>query len=202
MKNNTLTTLEPIPTAGLNASIAALDAAIEAMQVREEAPTGGTAFVIDSESAANWYIRRLVRIDQEKATVKAQAAQRIAELDADKSRLEFLYQSQLEAWAHEEAGRRRRKTITLQNGTVSIRMVPEHVRITDAEASLAYVQSLGEEGRHLIVNRDPILYEFAWKQRAQGILTETGTVPPGCEFVPARESVSIKTAKEKESIEG
>jgi hypothetical protein len=218
---NTLPTLEPIPTEGLDASLATLDATIEAMRdqgidlsdaplVRthtpvspgspltwpQDMPATKETFVIDSERAANWYIRKMVQFDQEKATIKAQAAQRITELDADKSRLEFFYKGQLEAWAHEEAERRRRKTITLQNGTVKITTVPAHVKVSDQSAAIesGIFPDLVTEEIKTIKRIDSV----GFAARALKLVEAGDSLPDGCEWIPTRESVSIKTAKEKE----
>jgi hypothetical protein len=78
------------------------------------------AFVIEDEKAANWFLGKLANIRAEQARVKAQAEKRIAELETDYSAFSGRFMPQLEAWAKEESTRRRRKTVTLMQGTVSI----------------------------------------------------------------------------------
>jgi hypothetical protein len=170
----------------------------------EEVPTGGTAYVIDSEGAANWYLKKLTLWEAEKAILKAQYEQRVAEIDADKKRLEHLYQGQLEAWAREEAERRRRKTVTMPMGTISFRTVPAHVKVIDAEAALAFLETFPAESihRNLIIPQPAKIDTKGYAALAEDHLNENGSLPGGCDYVPERENVSIKTAKAKEGVEG
>ncbi len=163
----------------------------------EEIPTGGTAFVIDSEGAANWYLKKITLWTAEKAILKAQYEQRMKEIDADQKRLEGFYLSQVEAWARAEGETRRRKTITLPYGTVSFRTVPAHVKVIDQEAALAMASKFGEE---YVTPQPAKLDTKAWQDHVQDALETHGVLPEGsgCDFIPARESVTIKTAKEKE----
>jgi hypothetical protein len=164
----------------------------------EEVPTGQkTAFIIDSESAASWFVGKIAEKEELKARIKAQAAQRVLEIDADINRLKFIYQSQLEAWAHEEATRRRRKTITLPLGTVKITTVSAHVKITDKDAALGHAQTLGEGFFSLV----PTLDTAAYAKHAEEVLEKDGIVPAGCDFIPTRESVSYGVAKPKEKTD-
>jgi hypothetical protein len=163
----------------------------------EEKPDGKTAFVIDSEQGASWFVGKIAEKEELKARVKAQAAQRVLEIDADITRLKFIYQSQLEAWAHEEATRRRRKTITLPLGTVKITTVTAHVKITDKESALEHAQTLGEGFFSLV----PTLDTAAYAKHAEEVLEKDGIVPAGCDFIPTRESVSYGVAKPKEKAE-
>ena len=65
-------------------------------------------FRVTDESSACWVLRRLAAIEAEAALVKAQAARRVEELTADRARLLGRFSSELEAWARQEAQRRRR----------------------------------------------------------------------------------------------
>jgi phage host-nuclease inhibitor protein Gam len=161
----------------------------------EEVPTGQkTAFVIDSEQGASWFVGKIAEKEELKARIKAQAAQRVLEIDADIARLKNLYDTQLFAWAQEEATRRRRKTITLPLGTVKITTVPAHVKITDKESALEHAQTLGEGFFSLV----PTLDTTAYAKHAEEVLEKDGIVPAGCDFIPARENISYGVAKPKE----
>jgi phage host-nuclease inhibitor protein Gam len=160
-------------------------------------PDGQKAsFIIENESGANWYLKKITLWDAEKAILKAQYEQRIAEIDADRKRLDSFYLSQVETWARGEQETRRRKTITLAYGTVSFRTVPAHVKVIDAEAALAEASKFGEE---YIIPQPAKLDTKAWQDHVQSALEVHGVLPEGsgCDFIPARESVSIKIAKEK-----
>jgi phage host-nuclease inhibitor protein Gam len=161
----------------------------------EEVPTGQkTAFVIDSEQGASWFVGKIAEKEELKARIKAQAAQRVLEIDADIARLKNIYDVQLFAWAQEEATRRRRKTITMPLGTVSLRTVPAHVKITDKESALEHAQTLGEGFFSLV----PTLDTTAYAKHAEEVLEKDGIVPAGCDFIPARENISYGVAKPKE----
>jgi phage host-nuclease inhibitor protein Gam len=169
---------------------------------QEEKPEGqNVPFVIDSETGANWYLRKMNLFDAEKAILKAQYEQRIAEIDADKKRLENLYQGQLEAWARREGETRRRKTITLPMGTISFRTVPAHVKLCDIDAAINEVKEWDNQQMRDAANlTEKIVWEIdkkAYLEMAQEQIETNGVTLPGCEWIPTRESVSIKTATKK-----
>jgi hypothetical protein len=163
----------------------------------EEKPEGAAAFVIDSESAANWYLKKITLMQAEKDILKAQYEQRVKEIDTDKARLETMYQSQLEAWARREQETRRRKTITLGYGTVSFRTVPAHVKVSDIDAAIEHAQTLGEGFVFSVVKLDTAAYAKHCEKAMQEGENPNGVTLPGCEWIPTRESVSIKTATKK-----
>jgi len=62
-------------------------------------------FCINSETRANWLLRKIANLDTEKARVKAQAEAILKELDTDREGLLYLYGSQLEAFTRQELER-------------------------------------------------------------------------------------------------
>ena len=144
-------------------------------------------FRVTDESSACWVLRRLAAIEAEAALVKAQAARRIEELAADRNRLLARFSSELEAWARQEAQRRRRRSVTLMYGTLAFRSVPARLEIADAQAAADVALTLG-----LVKPASADL--AAYRKRAEEALGETGELLPGVALVEARESFSVRVA--------
>lgn len=161
-------------------------------------PKDGTRFVIDSEGAADWYLGKLAGIDAEAERIKANTARRLQELTTDREALVQRFGSELTAWAKDEAERRRRKTVTLMNGSVSFRAIGARLVIdNDADAlqtarlvcpSAVTVETIEKLDRAVLV------------AKAQEALDTTGEILPGIRLIEASESVKV-TAGAKESKE-
>lgn len=163
----------------------------EAPNVTTEAPR----FCIDDVSKANWYLRKLARIESERALVKAQADEMLRALDAAAARLKALHEADLQAWAKEELERQggRRKSLPLLFGTVAFRTVPASLRVTGSREAIEHARAEGWE----VVKTVETLDSEAYKQQAAAVLHETGEILPGVEIVPERESFSVKFGKGK-----
>jgi hypothetical protein len=161
----------------------------------EETPTEQrAAYIIEDLKGANWYAKKQALIDWEIATIKAQATERVKQLESDRKRLENLYKAQFESVIFAEAEKRRGKTVTLDFATVSIRTVPAHVKISNEEEAIAHARSIGDGFVSLV----PTLDTTAYRKHAETVLETDGTIPAGCEWIAARESVTIKTTKSGE----
>ena len=181
-------------------TLAALDAAsrdLSGINFPTQAEVEGAApaaaapkFTIDSESAANWLLGKLASIDAEAARIKAQAEARANELRTDRERLLSRFGSELEAFARQEAERRRRKTISLLQGSLSFRTVPSKLVISDGEAAFVNARTVCPEAiiEQTTVRLDTAAYiAFA---EATGDLT-------GIDRQPEREAFKIDTAGPK-----
>jgi hypothetical protein len=165
-----------------------------------EAPeTAPERFTIDSESAAAWYLRKLGTIDSEIEAIKAATLQRVEELQADRAGLERRFGGELEAWAREEAERRRRKTVTvpLAGMAVSFRTVAPRLEIepqkaTEIAFTLGFVTPPGE----------PVADLGAFKAHAEKVFGETGELLPGVRRTEERESVKVGPIKPPKRGEG
>lgn len=157
--------------------------------VTTEAPR----FCIDSREKANWYLKKLARIENERALVKAQAEEIVRGLDADAARLRALHEADLQAWAKDELERMggRKKTLPLLFGTVAFRTVPAALRVVGSAEAAEYAKSQGWE----VVTTVEKLDAEGYKQQAAAALHETGEVLPGVEIVAERESFSVKFGK-------
>ena len=153
--------------------------------------TNEKPFTVDSEGAANWVLKRLAAVEDEARRIKAQTAQRLAELKADGDRLHARFDSELEAFARDEAARRRRKTITLQQGTLSLRAQAERLIITDASEALRHATAHKDEFADAFLSR---FDEAAYKALAERAIETTGEMLPGVAREEARDVFTIRTA--------
>ena len=148
-------------------------------------------FIINSEKRVNWYLRKQANTTAEIARIKAQTAQRIAELEADAARLRHLYEPQVQEWGKAERVRRRRQNITLEQGTLAFRAHGSGLRVVDAAAAIeharaAYPAVVSVETREKFD-------AAAYLAHAQ----ERGELLPGVEAVPAGEAFTIRFPRAK-----
>lgn len=147
-----------------------------------------TEFHITDESSACWVLRRLAAIEAEQALVTTQAKRRVEELEADRNRLMGRFGAELEAWAREEAERRRRRSVTTLYGTLAFRTVPARLEVTDPQSAADVAITLG-----LVKPAAPDL--VAYKKRAEEALATTGELLPGVGMSEARESFAVRLAR-------
>jgi hypothetical protein len=161
------------------------------------------AYIIEDIKGCNWYAKKIALFEWEIATLKAQTAERIKQIEADRARLENFYKAQFESVIFAEAEKRRRKTVTLDFASVSIRTVPAHAKVSNEEEAMKHALQLEAEAqakgeRHgFILPRPDVLYTMAYQTYAQRLAEAGESLPPGTEWIPTRESVSIKTAQKK-----
>ena len=150
-----------------------------------------TAFRIDTDEKANWYLRKLANIEAEKARVTEQAEKILSQLQADADRLTFMFGSQLETYARmkmQENGGKRRSVSWLQ-GTVSFRSVAASWRITDTSAALAYAKQHAPELVSTTTTERLKAQDYTTAALAR--LDATGELLPGVDSTPAHETVKI-----------
>ena len=154
-------------------------------------PTDKTdLFVIDSESRADWYLGKLASIEAEKARIKAQAETRLAELSSDAAALRFQFEAQAREWAKGEADKRRRKSVTLLNGTFAFTTFKAGFKVTDEAAAIAHARETLPELVTLetqTIERERF-DKAAYLQAAQ----DTGEVLPGLDSFPAGETFAVR----------
>lgn len=154
-----------------------------------EAEERGERFTINSDQAANWLLRKLANIEAEKARVQAQAAAIIKQLDQDVDNLKRVYEGELVDYARRklaESGRGRR-TLHLLQGSVSLRLVPASVRVSDPFTALEYAK----QAAPTLIRRQETIDMQAFQRLAAKQLQETGSLLPGTETTPARETHRI-----------
>lgn len=149
-------------------------------------------FHIDSDGAANWYLRKLANIEAEKARVKAQAEAILTRLDCDAEGLRHLYQSELEAFCRSKIAqeKHRRKSVLFLQGTCQFRTLPARVVIRDPKAALDYARKHLPDAVRVQESLDTDAYRAA--------IAATGELLPGSDREPERESFTLsfgKTAK-------
>jgi hypothetical protein len=144
-------------------------------------------FTIDTEEKANWLLSKLAGIQAEKVRITEQAKKRTAELDADYTRLLGRFSADLEAWARQEAERRRRRSVTLLHGTLAFRTVPASLRVGDPTDALTTARLVCPSAVETVETLDKKAFLDFAKQR----MKETGELLPGIEKTEAKEAFSI-----------
>lgn len=141
------------------------------------------AFHVTDEKSANWYLRKLATLDNEKARILAQTEKMIAELDSDRDGLKFLYEGELQEFVRQELARKggRKKTLNLLQGTCAFRSVPASVKVADPNAALEYARA---NNLPCIETTERVNAE-AYKKLAAGKML------PGMDTTPERENFTV-----------
>lgn len=155
-------------------------------------------FVIDSETRADWYLGKLATIDAEAERIKANTARRLQELTTDRESLVQRFGDQLTVWAKGEAERRRRKTVTLSNGSIAFRAMPSRLVIDNDADALQTAKLVCPDA--VTVETVEKLDRAALVAKAQETMESTGELLPGIKLMEASESIKV-TAGAKEPKE-
>ena len=155
-------------------------------------PATAEPFVVNDEKSANWYLRKLANLAGEQQRVQTQAAQIVAQLEADADGLKRLYEGELQNYVRQtlSAGGNRRKSIILMQGTCSFRTVPAGFRLTDANAALRFAKECGG-----MLKTVESLDAEAYRAAADHALEAYGELYPGMETTPEREAFSVRFGK-------
>jgi phage host-nuclease inhibitor protein Gam len=145
-------------------------------------------FHIDSEAKANWLLGKLADIEAEKARIKVQADQRTKELDSDRESLLCRFSEELEAWSRQEAERRRRRTVTLMQGSVSFRIIPASIKVGEYTDALTTARAVCPTA----VQTATTLDKKAFVDFARNHFETTGELLPGVERTTEREAFTVK----------
>jgi phage host-nuclease inhibitor protein Gam len=150
-------------------------------------------FHIDSDSAAEWLLRKLANIETEKARIQAQAAKMVRQLDADAQRLKHLYEGELLDYCRRRLAEKgnRRRSVTFLQGTVAFRTVAPSVKVSDPAAALVYAHDNGLPAVKTVVTLDAAAYRAQAEQHRQ----ETGELLPGIETTPEHEEHRLTFGK-------
>lgn len=161
---------------------------VERSEVQEQGEEA--KFEINDVGAANWYLKTLRNLENEKATIQAQTAAMLRSLDAEINRLRFRFEPQFQGWVEQELARRgsRSKTLLLHQGTAAFRTVPASLRVLSSRDALDYARAQGWE----LIKTVESLDAEGYKSRAAVVQSQTGEVLPGLEVIAARESFSVR----------
>ena len=151
-------------------------------------------FHIDSDQAAEWFLRKLANIETEKARITAQAAEMVRQLDCDAQRLRHFYEGELLDYARRKLAVQgnRRRSLTFFQGTVAFRTVAPSVKVSNPAAALVYAQENGLPAVKTVVTLDAAAYRAA----ADAHMQETGELLPGLETTPEHETHRFTFGKE------
>jgi hypothetical protein len=165
-----------------------------ATDITREAWNRAEQFHINSDSAAEWLLRKLANIEGEKARVQFQSAQICKDLDTEAQHLRQLYEGELLDYCRRklsQAGNRRRSVAFLQ-GSVAFRSVAASVRVSDQSAAVTYAQAAAPALVRSVVTLDAAGY----RDQAVKHLQETGELLPGVERTPEHETHRLTFGKE------
>jgi phage host-nuclease inhibitor protein Gam len=143
-------------------------------------------FHIDSDTAAEWLLRKLANIDAEQKRVQAQAAAIVAQLEGDAQRLKHLYEGELLNYCRRTLAAKgnRRRSVTFLQGTVAFRTVAPSVKVCDLAAALAHAQAAVPA----LVRTQIALDAAGYRDQAAKHFRETGELLPGCDSTPEHET--------------
>jgi phage host-nuclease inhibitor protein Gam len=166
---------------------------IDHLDTDAQETTDRQQFHIDSDSAAEWLLRRLANIEAEKARITAQAAEMVRQLDSDAQRLRHLYEGELLDYCRRKMaeGGNRRRSCTFLQGTVAFRYVGPSVKVADPAAALVYAQDSGLPAVKTVVTLDAAVY----RAEAERHMQETGELLPGVETTPEHETHRLTFGK-------
>jgi len=152
-----------------------------------EADPDPTTFVLDSEQKVNWLLSKLAALEGERLRIKAQYEERLRQVETDEDGLHARFDADLERFARERLEGSKRKSLTLLQGTLAFRRVPQSYRVADPGAALDYVEQAGLEGLTRVE-----LIAADYRKLAVQAMEDTGELLPGIDRTPERESFSIR----------
>ena len=157
-------------------------------------------FEIKDAATANWYLKKLRNLENEKDTIRAQAATMIKALDTEIHALEFRFGKQMETFVRGELDRRggRSKTLPLFQGTAAFRTVPASLRVRNVTEAIEHARAQGWDAIKTVETLDADRY----KKEAAAVRQETGELLPGIEVIQERENFTIKFAVAKDASGG
>jgi hypothetical protein len=154
-------------------------------------------FIIDSQEAAEWVLELFAKNREERARKEAQMLRRLEELDTDYNGLVAKFGPQLEAWGKEEAARRRRKTVTLDNGTITFRHQDAHLEIDNPSDAMTTARIVCPAAFVEETKTTEKFDKAAFLAYAQTRLDAEGEIIPGVKRVPEGDAFSIKIGAAK-----
>jgi hypothetical protein len=156
----------------------------------EELASTPAAFEVTDQQSAEWALRKIAGKRAEIDLVKAQAAALIAGLQRDLDGFEGRFVPQLEAWAAEQLGGGKSRTVKTLCGSLSFRTVPARLSVAGMEDAL--------QTARLTCPSAVIVAETLDKRRFLESATQhfeaTGELLPGIERTEERQSFSLKFA--------
>jgi len=165
--------------------------AFETEESEQDAPAVRPQFSIESDSSAEWLLRKLANNAAEKIRITAQAHDILEALDADTADLMFRHGAALEHYCREKlaAEGNRRKSVRFLQGTCSFRYQGPAVRLKDHAAALLWAKK--NAPALVAVESVEKLDTDAFRQEADQIRTTTGELLPGVEYSEGGDSFSL-----------
>ena len=157
----------------------------------QDATTLPERFDIDTDSRAEWLLRKLANNDAEKIRVTQQVAEIVSALDADSADLLFKYGAALEAYCREKlaAGGNKRKSVRFLQGTCAFRHHAPAVRVKDPAAALQWAK----ENAPALVAVETVerLDADGFRDAAERLRAADGELLPGVEYSEGGDAFSL-----------
>lgn len=171
-------------------------ARFERLEMQREAPPvaetmSALAQTIISDAKADSLIDALASMDERQRRIKAQADAMCREIDNERKSLLFKHETDLREWALSNLKGKARSVKRLV-GTAAFRTVPGRVVVTSPDDALAYCRQWLPEAIRETVDVKAI---SPVDDIDQGTGEIVKTVPAGCEWIPSRETFTIRGAK-------
>jgi hypothetical protein len=157
--------------------------------IEQSGVASATPFVIDCEDKADWAIGKLAAIRAEQDRIRTNSAKRIEELDADYNKFFRKFGEALEMFARSEAQRRKRRTVTLMQGSLVLRASASRTIVADKVAALEIARTLCPEAIKTKITESVDSKEFL--RAAEEEKLRTGEVFDCIAVIPPGESFSI-----------
>lgn len=134
-------------------------------------------------------LSRIASIHEERERIKRQADARLRELDIDERQFWFLHTAEISEFVKVEALARKRKNVTLLNGTLRMKPTPEKWIVADKAAARDFAERMGV-GFKTVTSFD----ESTYKRDS----VDAGEVFPGIEKIEAGQELEFKLVKPRE----
>jgi hypothetical protein len=140
------------------------------------------------DAEADRLIDRLASMDERQRRIKAQADAMCREIDNERKSLLFVHETDLREWTLSKLKGKARSVKRLV-GTCAFRTVPGRVVVTNPDEALAFCRQWLPEAIRETVDVKALSSIEDIDQNTGEIVR---TVPTGCEWVPSRETFTVK----------
>lgn len=139
-------------------------------------------FTPDTPEKADWVLCKIADARARAARIRENMEMMAREAERDAERLEWQFGAALQAFARQETGGGRKKSVRLPNGVLGFRTKPAGVQIADTGAALAWARQ----------NLPTAVVETVDRKALTAALLETGEAVDFAAFTPIEEVFYIK----------
>lgn len=151
-------------------------------------------FHIVDDGGANWYLRKKAAFESERAVLNAQMKELFAEIDRNERDLDARYYAEFKDYAEKKIlAQGKPRNYKFFYATASLRDVPEHWTVTDAETAIRTAKLICPDALSEFTTVKTVLDKEKLFAKAAEIAKEKPV--PGVDLIPQRDSFSIKFPK-------